>query len=421
MALTASLLFSHGRFRWRPALLGCSSILLLAAATVHGFAVGRSSERGPEDLVSRRIRRDRVVPIRTPVVQEAGEILEELKSTLDQYKSAGYYTADQLQELATLSQASLARVSNPEFRQKLLTDIKNYVVLNHSAKALVSINPSPDAQNPVEVLRPPSAWDLYKYELSERLDLAIEHPKSKDSATQIQDQVGEISSVANVRLASMLDGPGADEYRSAWIEKFKQQLRYYAESDLESLFPRPLSAAELKELEHQLATFALPADSRAKPGENPNIVRIDDPKHPPYEADLITSFGMLSVAQVFLYKLAPDPELKNEKYMRMVKRMTEDLNSLSHTLKGENGIEVPGDASARTMPGSNVIVRRTTSAERPGSLPNAATRAKESEPSPRGDLRGHMSWVIALVALILISGIVLALRRLPKPGASKPR
>jgi hypothetical protein len=276
-----------------------------------------------------------------PALQDASAVEKKLTAYLEEQGSTGYYTADQVRELAALTSATLGRVSDPATRARLLQNTLEYAAVNHASKALVRVVPDPGDDPRVEVLRPPSAWALYTYELEKRLSSAISEPKTAETISRIEGQMDRLIRASDLRLAALLEGPGADEYRKEWAARFRQQLAYYAATSLELLLPRPLSEAELKEAEHRIATF-----SRADAAS----VRIDDPRNPPYAAGLLTDFGILSAVQIYLYELIQDGDTQDEKYMALARQMKQDLDVLQQSLKSDRPIEIPGKDVIKSYP-----------------------------------------------------------------------
>jgi hypothetical protein len=341
-----------------------------------------------------------------PVRQDAAEVEKRLTAYLEEKGSTGYYTSDQVRELAALASAAVGRVSDPATRERLLQNTFDYAANNHASKALVRVVPDPEQEPRVEVLRPPSAWTMYIYELDKRLSTAASQPKSAETISQIDAQMDRLVRASDLRLAALLEGPGADEYRQEWAARFRQQLGYYAGSSLELLLQRPLSEAELKEVEHRIATF-----SRADAAS----VRIDDPRQPPYAAGLLTDFGILSTVQIYFYQLIHDPDTKDEKYMALARQMKQDLDLLQQSLKGDKPIEIPNKEVIRSYPSSKRVTGRPKDAPDAHAGGGTPTTHRSGDSGARAEARSAVPWILAALAAVVILITVLWARRRPSP------
>lgn len=327
--------------------------------------------------------------------------------------SARGFSDEQLRAIADLIARKTAALPNPSYRAKLRKDAKDYVLSRASADALVLADPL-NAEGPrVDVFRGEASMAVFQHELAFRLDRAAEGPKPEQVRRESLDQINLLAASLNGRLQDLVEGPGARGFVESSVERFKAYMGYLATSDLEFPFRTPLTPAQLDELRLRLATFS-PTPSqipdKTKPlSSSAGKVWVEDPLKRTYQMNLVTDFGAFALVESHLARLYTPPELMDERYQALRKKMAAEQDELTRALGDEDGVEAKAGE-----PRWYVGKERPPGPSTHSPSGAAAGSAKPSAPLSRDGGGRRWPWFVAALTLAAVLVAWIARRGSPR-------
>ena len=230
-----------------------------------------------------------------------------------------FFTQDHRDELAETIATNLRNLRDEGLRAQLIENSKKYIIQRRAIGGQFHVKPQ-DGNTVSTFYRPPAAWDLFKYELGYRLRRAASQPKSRSNIEAMYMQIDSMVFSARLPLDRILRGPGGPAFQKRWLNSFRDKLRYYAKSSLEELFPRPLTDAELRELQNRLETYVRQGPRQPQrpgfpqgPGNDSSTIWVKDGEQSPRGAKGVTDFGIMDTTLVYLNTFIAPQDFNNDK------------------------------------------------------------------------------------------------------------
>lgn len=340
----------------------------------------------------------------------------------------GQFTDDQIGRLSSLIVGESAKYPDPAFQAKLKGDAMDYVLSRATSDAFVSTNPFAPEGTKVDVFRNDTAMELFEYELQFRFGQAGANQKSAQTKSACAEQIDALGVTLGGRLPDLLAGPGAQQYVENTVERFKNYLKYFAESDLEFVFRTPLAPDQLRDLQLKLATYSPPQSEIPQTGrdakQDQTKIWVSDPEKPTFHMSQVTDFGLIALAENHLSQIYTPKGLYGERYRALRTRMLEQYSELRKTLASSNKVVLGND------PGEGWFVSRFSNKKAsgpsspPGASPESARSVPRREPErpPAPALPGNVVSFFAVsgLVLILLAAVIVKARMKSKkpPGTS---